>query len=95
MSNQQQEEEMTVQKKRAAVVTGGLGADLDTVRRYLPAAYSAFMRGDRIYIVGTDVAGWTLDGYVLRRLGSGLIAAREIALSEAGDDWADHDDLQH
>jgi hypothetical protein len=73
---------MNHQNTRAAVVTGGLGADLDTVRRYLPAAYFAFMRGERIYIVGNDVAGWTLDGYVLPRLGSGLIAAREIALSE-------------
>lgn len=29
-------------------------------------------------ISGTDNHGWTLDGYVIPRLGSGLIAAKEI-----------------
>lgn len=34
----------------------------------------------RAIIGGTDNHGWTLDGYVIPRLGSGLIAAREIPL---------------
>ena len=29
------------------------------------------------YIEGEDVAGWTLDGYVIPRLASGMIACRE------------------
>lgn len=67
---------------RAAIVDGGLGADLDTVRSYLPTGYSATLRGERIYIVGDDDAGWTLTEYVLPRLASALIAAHEIAVSE-------------
>lgn len=30
-----------------------------------------------IVIGGEDVAGWTLDGYIIPRLGSGLISAKE------------------
>lgn len=32
-----------------------------------------------ILIIGEDNAGWTLDGYVIPRLASGLIFATEIA----------------
>lgn len=32
-------------------------------------------------IQGEDVAGWTLDGYVIPRLASGLIHANEVELS--------------
>ena len=35
----------------------------------------------RAIIGGVDNAGWTLDGYVIPRLGSGLIAAKEIELT--------------
>lgn len=35
-----------------------------------------------ILIVGEDVAGWTLDGYVLPRLASGLIFAVEVKFEE-------------
>ena len=31
-------------------------------------------------IAGVDNHGWTLDGYVIPRLGSGLIAAKEITV---------------
>ena len=55
------------------------------VEAYLPRNYSVIAEGEehgRAYVIieGEDVAGWTLDGYVLPRLGSGLIAGKEINL---------------
>jgi hypothetical protein len=35
---------------------------------------------EHILIEGYDRAGWTLDGYVIPRLGSGLIFAKEVSL---------------
>jgi hypothetical protein len=52
--------------------------DLERVRRYLPANYIADSDGGSIFIHGYDNAGWTLDGYVIPRLASGLIRAEEI-----------------
>jgi hypothetical protein len=67
-----------------------------TVERYLPDNYKVIGEvsanpvdnyADERYnvqcvvIQGEDVAGWTLDSYVIPRLRSGLIAAREIDLS--------------
>lgn len=63
---------------RYARVIGGLGASLDTVRDYLPSNYTATEDADGILISGKDSHGWTLDGYVIPRLGSGLIAAKEV-----------------
>lgn len=55
---------------------------LSTVKAYLPSNYAAKLANDDdsifIEIEGTDDHGWTLDGYVIPRLGSGLIVAREI-----------------
>ncbi len=50
---------------------------------YLPASYAVLgegMRDGRSFFVigGTDSAGWTLDGYVIPRLASGLIFAEEV-----------------
>ena len=56
---------------------------LDTVKRYLPNNYSAAEMVGEILIIGEDDAGWTLDGYVLPRLRSAVIAAVEIPRSEA------------
>ncbi len=54
---------------------------LKTVRRFLPSNYSADLwqrpNGAVILIHGEDVAGWTLDGYVIPRLESGMLYARE------------------
>lgn len=46
---------------------------------YLPDNYAiaAGIDGDYL-IVGTDRYGWTLDGYVIPRLASGLIWAEEV-----------------
>ena len=62
--------------RRYAVVRGPLA----TIERYLPANYAAQQPlGDLVLIAGHDHAGWTLDGYVIPRLASGLYAAREVA----------------
>lgn len=57
---------------------------------YMPSNYTATavetIDGRRgVLIEGEDVAGWTLDGYVLPRLGSGLLLAREIDADEASE----------
>jgi len=56
--------------------------DLRVVQRYLPSNYSASAvstpDGPGILISGIDVAGWTLGGYVLPRLASGNLSAREV-----------------
>lgn len=63
---------------RTAVIEGGT-ASLETVKRYLPGNYEATVDADgTIVITGEDVAGWTLDGYVIPRLASGLYCAREV-----------------
>jgi hypothetical protein len=36
------------------------------------------LRPGEIDITGTDQAGWTLDDYVIPRLASGLIVAKEV-----------------
>lgn len=65
---------------RYAVVRRSPRVSLERVRDYLPSNYSADVNpctGD-IHIVGHDDHGWTLDGYVIPRLASGLIAAEEL-----------------
>lgn len=56
---------------------------LEEVAKYLPAKYEASLQTDvvgdfRVVITGEDDHGWTLDDYVIPRLASGLIAAREV-----------------
>lgn len=64
---------------RYARITKSPMADRATVENYLPSNYSVSGEGpDAIYIEGQDNAGWTLDGYVIPRLGSGLIPCEEI-----------------
>jgi hypothetical protein len=80
---------------RHAIVTGGLGAeDIEMVRSYLPSNYSANVgpaEDPRIRIVGEDDHGWTLDGYVIPRLRSGLIAVRCVIPIELR--WVDANDI--
>jgi len=60
---------------------GWSGDGPKTVAKYLPANYSVLGVTDLgIVVGGRDEAGWTLDGYVLPRLSSGLIAGQEIDL---------------
>jgi hypothetical protein len=63
-------------EKQAVVLSD---TKLKTVKRYLPQNYKAYeTRPGLILIYGDDFAGYTMQGYVLPRLGSGLIAAREL-----------------
>lgn len=63
---------------RYAVIKGKGHDALEAVRRYMPSNYTADSDGGAIWIHGTDSAGWTLDGYVIPRLASGLYFAKEV-----------------
>lgn len=56
----------------------------DRVEPYLPAHYRvAAVRDRETLIEGEDYCDWTLDGYVIPRLASGLIFAEEITPEQA------------
>ena len=74
---------MKANEYRYARVTDG--TSIGTVRAYLPSNYTARMDGAAILIAGCDDHGWTLEGYVIPRLASGLIVANEITLENEGD----------
>lgn len=76
--------------KRYAIVW--LAESRRQVERYLPDNYEVIheeagwqqVNGKPVpvqVIAGRDVAGWTLDGYVIPRFASGLIGCEEIDLS--------------
>jgi hypothetical protein len=68
---------MNTNTEREAVVLSD--AKLETVKRYLPSNYTATQYSSgAIVIEGQDSAGWTLSGYVIPRLASGMIVAREL-----------------
>jgi hypothetical protein len=76
---------MAVRKARVELGSKTASDALDQlhiVQQYLPTNYSARLEthANPAYIVieGEDDHGWTLDGYVIPRLGSGLIVATEI-----------------
>ena len=54
--------------------------DIETVSNYLPANFKAIGNDPQgnIIVVGEDDHGWTVDDYVIPRLGSGLIVAKEF-----------------
>lgn len=65
--------------RRAVILRRNGKPDWDEVSAYLPRNYKVLGEtGGAILIEGRDNAGWTLDGYVIPRLGSGLITAREL-----------------
>lgn len=64
--------------QRFAIITDQ-DVRLETVERYLPTAYRATYTNGNIMVYGHDVAGWTLDDYVIPRLASGNIYAKEIS----------------
>jgi len=60
---------------RTAVVRGSARE----VAAYLPSCYQVTDdRGAWVTIQGVDIAGWTLDKYIIPRLASGLIFAEEV-----------------
>lgn len=64
--------------KRYAVVDRAPMPSIVTIQRYLPSNYTATYGEHCIFIQGEDVAGWTLDGYVIPRLITGGIRVREL-----------------
>jgi hypothetical protein len=62
---------------RTAIVANR-GASVKQVSAYLPSNYTATEVDGSVVISGKDSAGWTLDGYVIPRLGSGMIVAVEV-----------------
>lgn len=74
----------------ALITTTG---SLEQIERYLPGNYAVIYSSPfsghpantsstrEIVIQGEDNSGWTLDGYVIPRLASGLHFAKEIDLS--------------
>jgi hypothetical protein len=61
---------------RYAIVKGGTA---EAAAAYLPGNYSVVGTYDvNVVIAGEDVAGWTLDDYVIPRLASGLYFATEL-----------------
>ena len=79
----------SLQRERVAVVLDDAISE-EHVQNYLPQGYTAkieYLPGNqagktsnamRIVIRGYDIAGWTLDDYVIPRLASGLIVATEV-----------------
>jgi hypothetical protein len=69
----------TVPLRRAVVTTRNGRPTLTEVQAYMPGNYTAVAdEGETIVIEGHDNAGWTLEDYVIPRLASGLISAREV-----------------
>jgi len=68
---------------RRAIVRGH-GATGETIGRYLPANYEVTMASEDmdgqpfVIIHGLDNLGWTLEGYVIPRLASGLYGCKEL-----------------
>jgi hypothetical protein len=61
---------------RTAIITTD---DVERVAAFLPRNYSVVSHVDGIVTIqGSDNAGWTLDGYVLPRLASGLLFGIEV-----------------
>lgn len=64
---------------RLARVARSRAVDVETVAAYLPGNYSVSSAdGEWVYVSGHDMPGWTLDGYVIPRLASGLVFAEEV-----------------
>lgn len=81
---------METRYAKVTVPEGKSAADYaETIREYLPLAGNYWIAGivlggpAWVLIAGEDKAGWTLDGYVIPRLWSGLIGADEITGTEA------------
>jgi len=65
---------------RSALVTGARSTA--EVEAYLPDNYKVVfgvvLGEEGVIIEGEDIAGWTLEDYVIPRLASGLLWAREV-----------------
>lgn len=76
---------VAVQRKRHAIIECGQSVHpaIAAVKKFLPSNYTAKegsgYAGACIEIEGYDRAGWTLDNYVIPRLASGMIIAKELS----------------
>ena len=62
-------------KTRFAIVR----SDKPAIAAYLPSNYRVTRVEDGVtHIEGEDRLGWTLDGYVIPRLGSGMFGCSEV-----------------
>lgn len=86
---------------RYAVIDRPSRTTLEEVRRYLPSNYRAFQPNNPqtylpnerpIVIIGRDNGGATMDGYVLRRYGSGGWRAREVTGEDIDDIFQNAED---
>jgi len=58
--------------------------DAEEIRGYLPGNYEVIaVTSEHVVIAGRDDHGWTLDSYVIPRLGSALYHCEEIHLGAA------------
>lgn len=64
--------------RRALVEESAAQFRVDDIEALLPANYHLERTREGLVVAGHDLHGWTLDGYVLPRLGSGLICAQEL-----------------
>lgn len=63
-------------KLRKAVVH----SNSPSVAAYLPPRYKVVeVAGDKTFIEGEDFLGWTLEDYVIPRLGSGMLFCEELS----------------
>ena len=66
---------------RFAVVRNNNPDKIKSIKDLLPTNYQVVhvsKDGEGVLISGVDDHGWTLEQYVIPRLGSGLFAAREV-----------------
>lgn len=73
-------EEKVMSTRTAEIIRNSIGGPTaEVVAKYLPSNYRVSeVSDDKIVITGEDDHGWTLDDYVIPRLASGLIYAREL-----------------
>ena len=72
------------------VLVNAASGTREEVAKYLPTNFrligitfpSDYYPEGEYIVVGKNVAGWTVNEYVIPRLGSGLIAAREVWMEE-------------
>jgi hypothetical protein len=60
-------------------------ANTEEVAQYLPSNYMVIgfnLEQDHLLIAGVDNQGWTLEDYVIPRLGSGLLHCEVLCLNE-------------
>jgi hypothetical protein len=67
--------------RKATVARNSIGGPTgEVVANYLPSNYKVTeVTETEVFIEGHDNAGWTLDDYVIPRLASGMIWAKEVA----------------